>query len=353
MLSRDLSKTILSIGCLYNPPKGGVAQVIYTYSEEVYPIFKFIANSGNGNKLRNLFLAVWALFLMVYRLLVDKNIKIVHIHSASYNSFKRSSYFVKVAKLLKKKVVLHIHGGAFKDYYLTDPKWIKMVLSSSDVVVTLTNKWKFYFEDSIGLDNIYVVNNIIKKPSIRDLDKKDGKFHLLYLGLINESKGIFDLLKVLKGHRLEWKDKLILHIGGNGQVDELLQYIHENHLEQIIKYEGWVSGEKKIELLNLMDVFILPSYAEGLPISILEAFSYGKPVIATTVGGIPEVVNDKNGFLFIPGDLKALAKILGNLLDNSLLVKEKSINAKVSVDKNFSYNITEALNSLYRDLLSR
>ena len=66
-----------------------------------------------------------------------------------------------------------------------------------------------------------------------------------------------------------------------------------------------VSGHKKEMLLNLCDAYILPSYTEGLPVSILEAMSYGKPILATPVGGIPEVVID-NGILFQPGDLSAI-----------------------------------------------
>lgn len=351
MLSKELSNKILSIGGEYNPPKGGVAQVMYTYSKEVYPIFHCVTNSGNGGFVRKLWIFVQGIVKSFFSLLFNRNIKIVHIHTASYNSFKRSSYFVLLAKCFKKKVVLHIHGGAFKEYYKTNPKWIKNTLQKVDKVVALTESWKSFFQDEVCLSNVVVINNIVPSPQIKAIEK-DGKFHLLFLGAINEQKGIFDLVEVINQHKNEWRGKLILHIGGNQDVERLQNYISNNILFDLIKYEGWVSGEKKIELLNICDVFILPSYIEGLPISILEALSYGKPVITTPVGGIPEVVNDQNGFLFTPGDLKALAKIIGSLLDNSMLVQEMSINAKVSVDKNFSYNITEALDSLYRDLLS-
>ena len=82
-----------------------------------------------------------------------------------------------------------------------------------------------------------------------------------------------------------------------------------------MKFEGWVSGEKKIELLNWADVYILPSFNEGLPISILEAMSYKKPIISTPVGGIPEVVDKTNGILVTPGNDEEIFSAMKHYVD--------------------------------------
>ena len=87
---------------------------------------------------------------------------------------------------------------------------------------------------------------------------------------------------------------------------QLLDTIAEKGLSGLVEYEGFVSGEKKRELLQNADALILTSYNEGLPISILEAMSYGDAVISTPVGGIPEVVDATNGILVAPGDRDAI-----------------------------------------------
>ncbi len=350
MLSKELCNKILTIGCEYNPPKGGIAQVMFTYSQEVYSIFNCVTNSGAGG----LFFKIWkfsrGLVKMTLMLLFNKKIKLVHIHTASYHSFERSSFFVFLAKWFCRKVVLHIHGGGFKDYYKTNPKTIKKVLQKADCIITLSETWKQFFTEELQLSNVVTVKNIIPKPHITKVEK-DGMLHLLFLGYIINQKGIFDLLEVIKDHKKEWEGKLILHVGGSHEVGRLLMYINDNGLERLIKYEGWVSGEKKIQLLNLSDALILPSYTEGLPISVLEALSYGKPVITTPVGGLPEVINKKNGYLFLPGNRKAMSKIINSIIDNPSALSEKAEFARLSVECYFPSFVTESIETIYHNLL--
>lgn len=319
MISYNLSKHILTIGCDFLSPKGGVSQVLYNYKLYIFRNFKSITNSGGSNKCYKLLKFICAIILMFYQLLLDKDIKIVHIHTASYNSFKRSAIFAKLAKLFKKKVVLHIHGGGFKDYYATNPKWIASVLNQCDVIITLSNSWEQYFQSITNHPAIFIVENIVPFPVRITEEKnwKDGKCHLLFLGLIAKEKGIFDLIEVLHEGAKIFNDKVVLHIGGNGQTDLLNKKVKEYGLEDYIRYEGFVTGYKKDRLLHDVDVFILPSYTEGLPVSILEAMSYGKPILTTPVGGIPEIVKqDINGFLFQPGDKKEMLKAIEQIMNS-------------------------------------
>ena len=114
MLTRKISGHILTIGCEYRHPKGGVAQVMYNYEKYVFPVFNCIVNSGGTNNVAKLLKAISGYLLMAIHLTTDSHLRIVHIHTSSYNSFKRSAYFVRLAKAFGRKVVLHIHGGDFK-----------------------------------------------------------------------------------------------------------------------------------------------------------------------------------------------------------------------------------------------
>ena len=341
-------KKTITIGCEYNPPKGGIAQVLYNYEKYVFPKFKCITNSGQGNAIYKLWKAISALIQLFFTLLFSKQIKIVHIHTASYNSFRRSAWFVHLGKAMNRKVILHIHGGGFKDFYQSNPQYISKILNKCDCIITLSPKWKKFFKTITTCPMIEVVNNIIAPPTFLQTKRNDEKLHLLFLGLITEQKGIFDLLEVLAGHKNELEGKIVLHIGGNGKIDKLKKIIQTHGLQEFVIYEGWVSGEKKIQLFNISDAFILPSYTEGLPVSILEAISYGLSILSTPVGGIPEVVNESNGILFEPGNKTEIY--------NSILKLTKSnINSATIKEQSYKYlpeNIKSQLNTIYQQLES-
>ena len=115
---------------------------------------------------------------------------------------------------------------------------------------------------------------------------------------------------------------------------------------------GWVGGDKKINLLNWADVFILPSFNEGLPISILEAMSYGLPIISTPVGGIPEVVKD-NGTLVTPGNDGEICSAMKKYVDNhELLMKEGEMSLKI-VETYLPEYVMMQLENIYIKLLKQ
>lgn len=352
MIGKALSNSVLSIGCSYKHPKGGVAQVMKNYEDYVFSDFQCVVNSGGNSKFANLYIAIIGLLELLYKLLLDRQIKIVHIHTASYNSFKRSSYYLKLAKALDKKVVLHIHGGGFKEYYTSNSKWITSVLNQSDTIVVLSESWKQYFETITKGPLIRIIENIVSYPKKGNNLWKDRKFHLLFLGKICKEKGIFDLLDMLNEHKAEFSGRLILHIGGNGKASELIDKIQGLGLSDMVVYEGFVSGSYKYDLLHSCNAFILPSYTEGLPVSILESMSYGKPILSTPVGGIPEIVrNGENGLLFAPGMKVEMYSAIAKLLhDEKLKVdmgKSSSITAKPYLPDSVSYR----LEMMYKELL--
>lgn len=352
MINDEISKQVLTVGCRYKHPKGGVAQVLYNYSCFVFQDFKFIANSGGRNKLHKLIKAISSFLETCCLLIFDRDIKIVHIHTASYNSFKRSAWFVRLAKMFRKKVILHIHGGGFKEYYATNAKWISSVLERSDAIITLSNSWRRFFQSIVKRPAVFVVENIVPFPVQQTAKEDDGKFHLLFLGLISKGKGIFDLIEVLHENVKSFSDNVLLHIGGNGEVGLLNKKVKEYGLEGCVRYEGFVSGDKKIRLLNEADAFILPSYTEGLPVSILEAMSYKKPILTTPVGGIPEIVKQNvNGILFQPGDKIAISKAIEQIMNNDVEKEVMGEKAYQMVQSFLPVNVEMRLEEVYKWLL--
>lgn len=309
---------VLYVGMDYKVPKGGIASVLNTYSSFIRP-FKFVrTHASELNRIQKIWYALSGYAMLVWKLMTDRDIEIVHIHSASNSSFWRKSYAIRIAKGMGKKVIFHCHGGGFKEFREETPQRVDKILHMADCVVCLSEEWKEYFE-SLGCKNVTIVKNVICEPKLLHI-KKDGLIHFLFLGLICDNKGIFDVLNVISEHRDELAGKILLHIGGNGQTQRLLSKIKEYGLDELVVFEGWVNKEKKQHLLNLADVFLLPSYIEGVPISILEAESYHKPVITTNVGGIPSIVKDQVSGLFVrPGNANDIYSAIKKMSEDETL----------------------------------
>lgn len=352
MINYCLSYKVLTIGCAWKQPKGGIGVVLNSYSR-IFPVFNNVVNSNSVNKLANLLQLLYAFVAVVFKLLFNQEITIVHIHTASNNSFRRSVWFSNLAKLMGRKVVMHVHGGGFKDYYERNVTFVRHELEKCDAVVALTDSWRCFFMDDVGIAQVVVVPNIVESPVYLPQIVNDGRLRLLFLGLLSPQKGVFDLLEVCFKYKTELQDKVELHIGGNGDVKRLIEEIETKGLNKFVFYEGWVSGEVKTRLLNKSDIFVLPSYTEGLPISLLEAMSYKLPIISTPVGGIPEIVKDgENGFLIKPGDYGSMFNAIKTMVsDENLRIRMGEISYEL-VYPHLPESVSVSLENLYNKILN-
>jgi len=354
-------KEVLYLGPDYKDHRGGIGALLEVYARHIKE-FNFIPTYSGGSIRKNSYRYLKAWFRLVSTLLLHRSIKILHIHTASRGSFLRKSVLALTGKLFGRKVILHIHGGGFHNFYarsrLLRP-YIRFVLNRVDVVICLSEKWRQYYTAEFRIKRLEIVNNVIENPpSASGVPAGPQPLHdrvnLLFLGLISDGKGIFDLLDVVAESRSLTHNRICVTIAGNGETDRLQQLIAERHPDGEVRFEGWVSGPGKVALLNSCDIYVLPSYNEGLPISILEAISYGKPVIATPVGGVPEVVRPGfNGWLFEPGDKKALQSILAEVANNNNqdLLKQYGMNS-LSLAKEYTpESVFSSLDRLYRELI--
>lgn len=350
MISKSISEKVVTLSIDYENPRGGVAQVVKVYSN-LFECFNFIATTKATNFLDKLIALMLAIFKFLLMFLM-KNVKIVHIHGASYSSFWRKCIFINLSYLFKIKVIYHIHGGEFHIFFSKYPKFVKQTLQKCDVVIVLSSFWKDFFEKEVCHKKIIIINNIIDKPIKLDILEDKNTCNLLFLGLLSRNKGIYDILEVLHKFYKDYKGKICLYIGGNGEITTVKELICKNQLNEIVKFMGWVSKERKCEVFSNSDIFVLPSYNEGLPISILEAMSYKLPIISTPVGGIPEVVeNNVNGLLIEPGNQIELKAAIDKLLYNPELRKRMG---EVSYKRSLLYfpeNVEKQLEQVYRELL--
>ncbi len=347
MQEQEIFKQVLFVGPSIKA-KGGIASVLQSYKDN-FPTFNYLPTNSPHGTIPGLFVLLGTLIRLVFiRLFTD--IKIVHIHGASGKSWIRKSFIIKLAKALGFKVIWHCHAAQMKEYttsYGLDK--IRKVLVKCDNIVVLSQSWYDYFKEIYKLDNVTIINNIVSKPD-NVANKFDGVVKLLFLGQIGQRKGCYDMLKAIKAAKDTFAGKLKLYVGGNGEVKNFTGLIRDYGCDDIIEYVGWVDGEKKQRLLSDCNIIILPSYNEGLPISILEGMAHAMPIISTTVGGIPEIVKTGyNGVLVKPGDVQQLTQAIKRYIDRPDLIKTEGENSAIIVKEYFPESVMRQLIAMYND----
>jgi glycosyltransferase involved in cell wall biosynthesis len=359
-ISVEVASSILTIGSEYRNHRGGIGGVIQTYSK-YFSVFNYVCSYGTSeNKIVIVFKFLKSLLQLSILLIKDKNIDVVHIHGAAKGSFFRKFVIFFMTKyLFGKKIIFHCHGSEMEKFYLSSPKMVKKMMSEffnrADVIICLSNSWAVFFKDNFTPKKLVVLENIVEEALDESIVEHqiNKRINFLFMGAVGNRKGIFDLLEVILLHKQELSGKMKLIIGGNGEIKRLNEFIAVNQLSEIVTYEGWVSGELKNKLFNETDVYILPSYNEGLPISILEAMTYGLPVISTNVGGIPEIItNGINGCLISPGDIEGIYSSLMLFIDTPALCEEYGINTLEIVKPYYAKNVIPKLESIYKELLN-
>lgn len=361
MIPRFMARKILLIGPDYQEHRGGIGAVIAVYKDQ-FEVFNFIPTFRpyGSNWRKTLYFIRQFIKIGIY-LARNPEIRIVHIHSSKRGSLYRKLLVACLAKMIfRKKTINHIHTGNLKRFYENSNAWGKKIIAYflrlNDVTVTVSDSLKNYCETVFHLQHVHKISNVVHylphEPStVRVI--KDDRVNLLFLGLIDQNKGIFDLLQVLVENKQTLSGRIKLFVGGNGQVELLQERIETDQLDDLVEYKGWVTGYEKHLLLQYADVFVLPSYYEGVPMAILEAMSYGKPVIATTVGGIPELVQpDRNGWLIRPGDRAALLNALLFYVNDRDNIGRHGARSASIVEDYSPETIMPQLDAIYRSLLT-
>jgi len=264
------------------------------------------------------FIYLWSV-IDAFRRLVREGFKpdVIHAHV-----FTAGVPAILLAKLLPTPVVITEQWSGFPRRLLSalDILLARFAMHRADMVLpvseSLEEHIKFY-----GINaQFHVVPNVVDtelfhplSPGIRkDRDVKK----LLWVGLLVPIKGIPYLLEALSRLR-DKRDDFTLDIVGDGpNRAEYEQMAAELGLSDRVKFHGLKSKPEVAEFMRRCDFFVLPSVWDNLPCVLIEALASGKPVVASRVGGIPEIVNNEVGRLVLPKDVNALAEAIDWMLDH-------------------------------------
>ena len=280
--------------------------------------------------------------------------RVIHIHGEG------PAFFCWLPKLFGKKVVVTIHGldwqrekwkHSFGRIYI---RWgERMAVRFAHGIIVLSESAKRYFEETYGRETILIPNGA-ERPQLRSAEKITERYgltkdsYILFLGRLVPEKGIHDLIEAYK--QLETDKKLVI-AGGASDSDGYVRHLKElAGTDENILFTGFVQGSLLEELCSNAWVYVLPSYLEGMPLSLLEAMSYGNCCVVSDLPECRETAGD--GAVFFPGgDAAALAKCLQVLHSDSERVVRMKILAGDHIREIYSWDdIAERTLDLYREV---
>ncbi|MBN3963604.1 MAG: glycosyltransferase family 4 protein [Nostoc sp. NMS8] len=278
-----------------------------------------------------------AIWKFVWMLLMEE-VDIVQLEISQRGSILRQGIMIFLAWIFHKPIILHAHGSQFHVFFADLPKWIQTLLSwlfcKCQRLIVLSESWKTFYIENLGLkpEQVVVFYNPVKVPNEVPQRSVSNQVNLLFLGRIGQRKGAFDLIKAFSLLPLEDQNRSTLIMAGDGEVEQASNLVKTLNLENYIKLLGWIGSGERDVLLTQSDIFVLPSYNEGLPLSMLEAMAWELPVIVTPVGGIPEIVTQsENGLIVSPGNIEELSNAIKSLIENENLRLSLGAEARTSV----------------------
>jgi glycosyltransferase involved in cell wall biosynthesis len=346
-------KQIVMIGTRFDA-LGGMASVVQVYREsglfQRWPV-RYLASHCDGNKLQKLFCMIGSWYRLLWLLCLGR-VQVVHLHVATGPSLWRKSCHIGLLMLFRVPFIFHLHGAEFAGFYAQSSpwqqRWMRHLFARAWRMVVLSNSWQAWLSRICPQAKVLTLYNPVHLPQ-QAVQAPTGAT-LLLLGRLGARKGIADLLAAAQ-NLLPQFPGLCLILAGDGALDATkAQAIHLG-MAAHVEVPGWIGGGDKQNYFARANVLVLPSYAEGLPMSVLEAMACGLPIVSTRVGGIPEAVSDGvEGLLVEAGDVAALTRCLQTLLQDPARMAQMGQAGRQKVARVFSTSVVlPQLEQIYRD----
>ena len=323
---------------------GGVSSVVnFIIKNNTEVAYRHFQQGKRGDERSNAFCRIIRI-LKSYNdwkiLLRSDQESLIHYNmSLDGKSILRDYPFIRYATKKGRKVVVHIHGGLYlfkkeKPYLIR--KVLRRLFSHKETLfIFLSEKEKQNIQDEYNPCHIYSLPNVVDLANAsnfhRNHDNKPG-LQILYLGRIEANKGMDYILRACK---ILKQRGVFFHLHMAGKEETPGSYIPKFEKEvgkDFFSYEGVVYGKEKDRLLETCNVFLLPSFYEGLPMSMLEAMSFGQVPVVTAVGSIGEYVkNGINGIIVKKKDETSIVEAITYLSKNKTLMSKIAYQSKKTI----------------------
>ncbi|WP_172826030.1 glycosyltransferase [Friedmanniella luteola] len=261
--------------------------------------------------------------LVLLGLAARGEVDVAHVNVSSCGSAIRKGLVVRTCRLARVPVVLHLHASNFPAFFGSLPggsqNWVRTTFRLAVRVVVLGQAGRSYVEDVLAVApaDVTVLANATGPAATRGSARPPGTpLRILFLGRLGARKGVPELLRALADPRLRdrpWRAVL----AGDGDVAAFRARAAELGLQGRVEFPGWVGRDAVARYLAAAHLVVLPSHAEGMPLSVLEAFAAGVPVVCTPVGSLPEIAVDGVNSLLVPvGEAGSLAEAILRLAED-------------------------------------
>jgi glycosyltransferase involved in cell wall biosynthesis len=341
--------SVLMVGMSLTKTRGGISTLISGILKSDLKndfVIEYIESQAEDFKgFSKLILAVKAVFKFAVKVLT-KNPKLIYVHIGSNASLYRESFFVVFAKVFGKKTVAHFHAGDVEEYLEKQSKigrkLIAWAISLSDKLIAVSKNSAEKLRKIAPNNKIeIIVNAIDTKPFLfpaNRFENRDDSVRILFIGAMGKLKGEKDLANAVKLIAEKHPNLRISFLGFGGE--NLRKYCAEIGIENLVEFIGAVSLEERLIFFEKADIFALPTFAEAMPLSVIEAMAAGLPVVSTKVGGIPELISEnEQGFLVEPADYKEFSDKLSILISDKKLRLKMGEKAKRRVGKELDFQV--------------
>lgn len=331
---------ILFIGHL-PPPSTGHGNVLLTYFQTL-PLKGFevklissgrLLQDGTHSNVLYVFRAFKIIFHLIFTIIKWKPKYVNLMLTSNFFMVIRLGALCLISQLLGCKVIAQHHAGElltkWDDFNYFYKLLIKFTITLPNGWISPGKIWKDYLQERGGQEyRIAIIPNSVKKeiiPLVNSIkndnnNSERSSLKVLFVGNITKRKGLDVLLEAISILKEKSRFFEFLILGGEtnpGERNEIIKSFKESNYAKEAKFLTPLEGEKYLQLLKSCDIFVLPSYAENLPIALLEAMSSGLACIASRAGAIPEVIgNNERGMLFEIGDSTKLSSHLLKLYND-------------------------------------
>lgn len=336
--------------------KGGMVSVVKNYlgyGDWGEFDIRFVPTHVQGGKAE-VALHFATVYPRIVRMLAKGEVKLAHLHVAERGSFYRKALIARAAKKRGVPVVFHHHAAEFMLFFDAlgnrSKKYVRETLELVDVNIVLSEAIKREMSDIFPNARFEVLVNAVPTQSSNPYSATSRD--IVFMGRLGDRKGTFDLIQALAKTLPKLDGKWNVLLCGDGDIERAESLIGELGIGGSARCLGWVSPDDRDKILRHAALNVLPSYNEGLPMSILEAMSYGVPTVSTRIAAIPEVIDHGiNGLLIEPGDIDALGDAIVGLCgdEDKRLAMSEAAYETIAEKFSFGTNIGK-LKEIFRSL---
>jgi glycosyltransferase involved in cell wall biosynthesis len=309
--------------------------------------------TGVGSNLLAKSLA-FARSLASYSRVVD-DYDVVHLHISAKGSYQRKKIMARIAERRGKRVILHEHSGEFaRDFETGDDAYradVRRTFGYADRVIVLSEEWRDYFAENVcDPERVVVIHNGVGVPP--EPCNVSVSQNVLFLGRLDENKSPDVLIRASRRALAEFSHARLI-FAGDGDINRYGRLANELGIADRCEFLGWVSGDDKEQLFQRAGIYCLPSKHEAMPLSVMEAMARGIPVISTSVGGVPQLIEDgADGLLMKVDDEAGLSELLLGLERSPERRVKLGLAGRRRIEETFSIDASvDRLVSLYDELM--